>query len=242
MSVFQYLVIGLIIRGLADGTPGDVPHRVESLRLQLSGVAGPHPPEVCQGPVGPEIPAVALLRQLGNADAVLIRRDAFGPNIHGDLAQVQVRPDARRGGDARGLQHVQDDLHGEIAGAEAIGPQVVCHVHEHLVDGVGDDVLRRDVFQVHAVDSCAPLHVMGHPGRGHDVVHRKARVRFQLRIAGGGTRELPPWGLTGPLSVDLLDPLDHLEQPRPAGDAPGFQGRRHGQADGFLRPAQVRHH
>ena len=235
----QFLVV--IIRRLADGAAGDIPHGVKSFGLQLPGIAGPHPPKVCQGPMVPQILAVALLRQLGDADAVFVRRDALGPDVHSDFAQVQVRPDPRRGGDTRGLQYVQDDLHSEITGAETVGPEVVRHVHQDLVDGVIDNILRRDIFEVHVVDPGTPLHVMSHPGRSHDVVHRQAGVRFQLGVTGGGAGKLTTRCLAGTISVDLLDPLDHLEEPRPSGDAPGFQGGRHRQADGLLRPAQVRH-
>ena len=218
--VKQFLVV--IIRGLANGTTGNVAHGVESLRLQLFGVAFPYPPEIRKGTVGPEVMAVALLRQLCDAGTVLVRRDALSPDVHGNFAEVEIRPDARRGGNSRSLQHIQNDFHGEVPGAEAVSPQIVGYVHENLVNGIIDDILRGNILQVNIVNPGAPVHVMGHPGRSHDIVHGQTRVRFQLNIAGGGAGELPPGSLAKARGVDLLDPLNHLEQPRPAGDAPGF--------------------
>ena len=39
--------------------------------------------------------------------------------------------------------------------------------------------------------------------------------------------------------VDLLDPLDHFEQPRAPGDAIGLERGGHGKADGLFRAALV---
>ena len=186
--------------------------------------------------------AVALLRQLSDADAVPVRLDALGPDVHGDFRKVEIWADARRGCDSGGLQHIQNDLHGEVAGTETVSLQVVGGVYKHFVNRVIDDIFRRDVFEVHAVNLRTPLHVMGHPGRGCDIIYRKSRISLQFGIAAGGACELPPRSLPQACGVDLLDPLDHLEQPRPAGDAPGFQGGRYGEADGLLRAAQIRHH
>ena len=104
------------------------------------------------------------------------------------------------------------------------------------------DIAGGDVLEVDIVDPGAPLHVVGHPGRRHDVVHGEAGVRPQRRVAGGGAGELPSRRGPQALGVHLLDPLDHLEQPRPAGDAVGFQRGRHRQTDGFISTALVRHH
>ena len=221
---------------------GNITHGVNAVGLQLSGVAAAHPPEIGKRTVIPQQAAVSAFVQLGNTDAVHVRVDVLCHNIHGHLTEIQVGADPRRGRDTGGLQHIQDDPHGKLPGIAFVRVQVVGHVHQHLVNRIIVDVLGRDVFQVHVVDPGAPLHVMGHPGRSHDVVHRQARVCFQFRIAEGGAAELPPRCGAEPLGVDLLDPLNYLEQPRPAGDAPGFQAGGDRQADGLLRPAQVRHH
>lgn len=68
----------------------------------------------------PERPAVAHLVQLRNADAVLIRRDVLGPDVHGDLGQVQVGADARRGGDAGDPENVQEHRPGQLPGRHKV--------------------------------------------------------------------------------------------------------------------------
>ena len=52
------------------------------------------------------------------------------------LGQIQVGAHPRRGGDAGGLQNVQDDGTGQFPGGHLVGIQIVGDVHEHLVDGV----------------------------------------------------------------------------------------------------------
>ena len=192
--------------------------------------------------MAPQPPPVAPLVQLRDAHPVLVRRHVLGPDVHGHLGQVQVGAHARRGGDAGGLENVQDDRAGQLPGRHVVGVQVVGHVHEHLVDAVGEDVLRCDVFQVDAVDFGAPVDVVGHPGRGHQVIQRQGGVAPHLWVVPGGAGEPPARGLPLPPEVDLLDLLHHLKEPRPAGDAVGFEGGGHGQADGLVRPPFVRHH
>ena len=46
---------------------------------------------------------IALLIQLGNPHAVLVRFHVLRHNIHRHLAQIQIRPDPRRRRDARFL-------------------------------------------------------------------------------------------------------------------------------------------
>ena len=64
---------------------------------------------------------------------------------------------------------------------ELVGVQVVRHVHEHLVNGIDHNVLRRDVLEVDLIDAGAVLHVIRHSGRRNDKVNRQRRVYLQLR-------------------------------------------------------------
>ena len=82
----------------------------------------------------PQQTAVGHFRQLGDTNAMLVRFDMLGHDVHGNLAEVQVWTDPRRSGNPCGLQHVQDDLPGQLTGGELIGIQVVGHIHEHFVD------------------------------------------------------------------------------------------------------------
>ena len=129
--VKQLLVV--VVGGAADGAPGDVPHGVQPLGLQLLGVARSHPPEVGEGAVVPQQAAVAQLIHLGDADAAFIRLGVLGPDVHGHLRQIKVGADARRGGDAGGVQYVQHDLPGQLPGGELVGGQVVGHIHQHFI-------------------------------------------------------------------------------------------------------------
>ena len=225
-----------------EGAPGNIPHSVETQRSQLLLVAPAHPPEIRQGPVVPQKTAVAHLVQLRDAYPMLIRRSMLGLDIHGHLAEVEIGADARRRDDTGLQEHVQDDLPGQLPGRQAVGIQIPRHIHHHLVDGVGVDILRGDILQIDLIDLGAPVHVASHPWRSHDVVQCQSRVFLQVRIVGGGAGKLAAWSLTLPLGVDLPHPLDHLEEAGPAGDAVGLQRGRHGKADGLVRPAPVRHH
>jgi len=238
--VEQLLVV--VFAGFAEGAAGDVAHGVEASGFQLPGVALAHPPEVRQGAVSPELFPVTQLIQLGDADAVLIRRNVLRHDVHGHLAEVEIAADARRGGDAGGPQDIQDHGLRQFPGRHPVGLQVTGDIHHHLVDGVDMDILRGDVFQVDVVDLGADLDVPRHPGRGHQVVHRQGRIGLQLSGVGAFAHQFPAGGVEPPLCVDLLDPLDHLEEAGPAGDAIGFQRGGDGEADGLLRAAEIRHH
>ena len=210
--------------------------------LQLGRVALAHPPEVGEGPVTPQQPPVGHFIQLGDAHPVLVRVDVLGHDIHGHLGQVQIGAHTRRGGDAGGFQNIQDDGPGQLPGSHPISVQVVGQVHEHLVDGVGIDVLRCHIFQIDAVDLGAPVDIVGHPGRGHNVVQGQSGILLNLRIAPGGAGELVAGGVPLPPGVHLRHLLDHLKEPGAAPNAVGFQGGGDSQADGLVCAALVCHH
>ena len=192
--------------------------------------------------MGPEGAAIAHLIQFCDADAVLIRWDVLGPDVHGDLGQIQIRPNARRSGDTGRLQNVEDDFPGKFTGRQMVGLQVAGGVDEHLIDAVWVDVLRRHMLEVNTVDAGAPVNIVGHPGWSHDIVEGQGRISPYLRVVRGSAGELPARGIPLPLGIDLLDPLDHLKQPGSTGNAIRLQGRCDRQTDGLFSAAQVRHH
>ena len=52
-KIIQKILI-VIVPVSSKGTAGNVSHSIQSMGLQLFGIAFSHPPEICQGPVGPE--------------------------------------------------------------------------------------------------------------------------------------------------------------------------------------------
>ena len=115
------------------------------------------------------------------------------------------------------------------------------------------DVVRRNVLEVNFVYLRGDSQIPRHPGRGDAVAERAAGVSLYHGVVGGGGAEVPaaifaPGGLAlaqgvlQALVVHGLHPLHHLKQPRPAGDAVGFEGRGHREADGLLGAGGVGHH
>ena len=71
-------------------------------------------------------------------------------------------------------------------------------------------------FQVDPVNLCAPVDIVGHPGRGDQVIKRQGGVVPHLWVVPRSTGEPPVWGTPLPPEVDLFDLLHHLEEPGPA--------------------------
>ena len=130
--------------------------------LQLFGVASSYPPEICQGPVGPEKPSIGHLIQLGDPHSILICRDMLCHNIHGNFAQIQVGADTCRSRDSDGLKHIQDHPPGQLRGAGLIGFQIIGDVHKYLINGIDVDILRSNIFQIDLIDFSADLHIFRH--------------------------------------------------------------------------------
>ena len=227
--------------GLGDRAARHVAQGVEAVGLELGGDAAPDAPEVRQGAVRPVFAAVAQLVQLGNAHAVRVGRAVLRLDVHRDFAEVEIRADARRGGDARLREHLADELACEIVRRELVGLEVVRGVDEDLVDGIDLDVLRRDVAQVDAVDLAADLHVTCHAGRRHNVFQLQGRVAQQRGMEMALAAEAAPGSLRAAVGVDAAHRLHDLEEPRAPGDAVTLQRGRHRQADGLLRPGRVRY-
>ena len=140
------------------------------------------------------------------------------------------------------LQHVQDHPHGKFPGRLLRRGQVIGGVDEHLVNGIHVHVFRRNVFQINLIYPRAVFHIIGHPGRRNEIIQFQPAVRRQCRGKMGFPGKSPARSLSAALGVDLLYPLNHLEQPGPSRNFPGLQRRGNRQADGLLRAAFVRHH
>ena len=175
--------------------PGHITHGIHAVALQLPGIALPHSPEVRKGSVVPELLPVAFLIQLCDTHAILICRDMLCHDIHGHLAEVQVAAYAGRSRDTGLRKHLQDDLHGKLVGGQAVGIQILRHIHEYLVDGIDDDVLRSDIPKIYLIDPLAVGHIVGHTGLCDNEVRLKPRICRNLRIEKGGTTEPAPGGL-----------------------------------------------
>ena len=80
--------------------PGDIAHGKEEGILQPLCLSGSHHPEISQRLMAPQKVAVAFLVQFSDADTVLIRRHLFGDDIHTDLGEIHIGPDANCGGNS----------------------------------------------------------------------------------------------------------------------------------------------
>ena len=160
------------------GAKRDVPHREHAVRLEPAGDAAADAPEVRQRPVWPELPAEFHFIELCDAHAVFIGRNVLCHDVHGDLGEEQVRPDAGRRRDAGRFEYVADDRLRQLMGGAVI--RIVRHIEEDLVDGIDDDVLRCDIFSVNFVDARTVFHIIGHARRRDHEIHRQRRVALQL--------------------------------------------------------------
>ena len=148
------------------------------MRLEPAGDAAADAPEVRQRPVWPELPAEFHFIELCDAHAVFIGRNVLCHNVHGDLGEEQVRPDAGRRRDAGRFEYVADDGLRQLMGGAVI--RIVRHIEEDLVDGIDDDVFRCDIFSVNLIDARTVFHIIGHARRRDHEIHRQRRVALQL--------------------------------------------------------------
>ena len=221
--------------------PRELSHRIDADGAEPCDDAAAEAPEVGHRLMVPQLPPVAHLVKLGNAYPVLVGRDMLCDDIHRHLAEVEVGADARRGGDARRLQHVPDHGHRQLVCRHLVGLQVIGDIGEDLVNRIDVDVFRRNVFEVDAIDLTAHLDILRHPWWRGDIISLPVGMGGQL----SGKIRLPrEWfeadGLA-PLVVHLPHFLYHFEQPRASTQTVSLQRGRDGQTNGLLRAAHVRH-
>ena len=150
---------------------------------------------------------IAHLVQLCNTHSVCIGWDMFCHNVHSHFAKEKVCPYPGGCRDASGFNNIQNDFHGKVVSRQLVGVQVICHIHENLVDGVYHDVFRRYVFQIDLVNLCAVLHVICHARRGNNEVYFQRRVCLQFRKEMGFSGKCSSRRIVPSSGVGFLYPL-----------------------------------
>ena len=163
----------------------------------------------------------------------------FGDNIHRHFAEVEVCANSRSCRDTACREDIQNDLHGKVMGRQLVGGEVVGDIHEHLVDGVDDDVLRCDILHVNLIDAGAVLHVVCHSRRRNDKVNGEGWVLLQLGEEIRRAFQLSPRRVMLPSGVCFLDALLDFKQPPAPGNAVTFERGCDRKADGLVRPALI---
>ena len=151
----------------------------------------------------PKLSAVQVLVQESHPDPVLVGLLVLGHDVHGDLAQVQVRTDAAGRRDPRGRVDLADQFFCQHEGRGVISIEIGCQIDEDFVHRVYVDILRRDVLQIDVVDPGTVFHVQGHAGHRGDIGDLLLALLFAC-------------------SIDLAHTLHDLEQPGSATDPQGF--------------------
>ena len=128
----------------------------------------------------PKRPAVAHFVQLRDTHTVFVGRHVLCFDVHCHLCQIQVGSDPGRRRNAGCFKDIQNDPHRKVARRQLVGFQIVCHVHKDLIDGVHNDVFRRDVFHVDLINPRAVLHVIGHPWRRDQEVNGQPGISLQF--------------------------------------------------------------
>ena len=175
----------VVIVWLSYGTAGDITHGIHALLLKLSGIAGPYPPEIRQRPVRPKLLPIGHLIQLRNPDSVCIRSGMLGQDIHGYLAQIQIRSDPGCSCNTCLPVNRANHFYGQLPGRLPVGMQIGAHIHEYLVDGIDMHILRRNIVQIYLIYLRAVFQIIRHTGRRYNVIQRVFRMCRQLCRIGG---------------------------------------------------------
>ena len=225
---------------LSESAAGDVPHREEVLLLQLPLHSPPKPPKIRERAVVPELFPIGAKVQLRDPHTVLIRCRVLCDDIHRNLCEIQIRPDAAGRRDSALPEHLPDHPDRKRMRSDPIGRKIIRDIDENLVDRIDMDILFRDKAEINFIDLRAVLHVERHPGSCDDVIDGERGVRGKLLQKAGGAAKLCPRRPPPSLIILLLHAGGHLEKTGPSGDSQLLKGRCHRKADRLLRPGTIR--
>ena len=115
---------------------------------------------------------IAHFIQFRDLYTVLVCWNVFCYNIHRYFAEKEICADSCRCCDTGGLDHIPNDCSGEVMGGKVVGVQIVCYIHEHFVNGVNHNVLRRNIFQVNLINLRTVRYIVSHTRRCDDEINR----------------------------------------------------------------------
>jgi len=165
-----------IFKSRIKGGPGDIAHCKQLQGFQFSGSASAYTPEICQRTVCPQQFPVFHFIEFGDADAILVRLSFLGNNIHGHLGEIQIGADACGRCNSRIVQHITHHGHGEFMRRHTVRLQIVRHIDEHFINGVDDNILGSNIFEVGRIDSAAVFLVQSHARRCDYIRNLKRRI------------------------------------------------------------------
>ena len=159
----------------------------------------------------PEQSAITHLVQRRDAYTVGIRLHVFCYDVHCDLCEVEIRPDARGCRNACLVQYLADEPHGEVMCRNLSCVEIACHVDEHLINGVYVDVRRGNMPQIDTIDARTVVHVECHARWGNVIGDAELGMRCEFCCIHCFACERPLWGAVSAACVCLLDGADDLE-------------------------------
>lgn len=162
----------------------------------------------------PQQSSIFSFIQTRNPHAVPVRRNMFRHNVHGNLAEIQIRADPRRRRDSRRLQHIPDDLSRKFLRRHLIRVQIMRHIHKHLVNRVHMHILRCHVFQINVINASAVFQIFGHLRRCCHVICPDLRTIFQFNRIDRASCKCTVWRFPLSAGIDLLHLLYHLKESR----------------------------
>ena len=224
-----------------DRAACDIPHREQSIFGKLSGIAVSDAPEVSERLMCPELLSECHFIEKSDAHAVFICREVLCYDIHCNLAEKKIRPDAGSSGDSCRIHDIENNFTGKFAGSHSAGGQIIRNVHKNLVDGINDDILRRDIFHIDGINSGAAFHIMCHLGRRDQKINGECRILRKLREKIGCTGKYLSGRMLFSFDIDFPDSLLYFKKTTSSGHAKAFQRWCDSKTDGFVCTADVCH-
>ena len=130
--------------------------------------------------MAPQSPAIGGFIKKSNTYPIGIGHQGFCYDIHGHLAEIEVRPNTARCRNARFLIDVANHGHGKGIGRHAIRRKVRRGINHDFINGIDMDVLRSNVLQINAVDVPTHFDIALHARHGDNIRKRFFRMMPKL--------------------------------------------------------------
>ena len=192
--------------------------------------------------MAPQFPAIWHFIKFSNTHTILVRLNVLCHNIHSNLTEIHIRSDSCGCCYACCFQNILYHRHSKFSCSHTICLQIIGHIHKHFVDGIGEYILRCNIFEIDIINLCAILHIICHTGRSNDIIYLQCWICVQLCLVIGRTVKCSVWCFPSAFIVCFPDLLDNFKQSWSAGYSVTFQGRRYRKTNCFFCPAFISNH